>query len=230
MGSTPAGEPNGTPKNKTTKGNIPRADADFNSVVKEVSVAWAANPWLTLQWVTAADFTIAATAYNETLEKRSSSGATRPQITAGLKKADKDINNNIKYLKNYLADKYGKKEAVSYYANFGIVHYKGNYEIPTDHNNRKEALKLLLSAIVKEGFDTQKYGLAFWTEISTRYNDFLALSTATDGTVSSGVSNKNQLKKDLKKALNSLVLVIKGNFPDTYQAELRSWGFQKEKY
>jgi hypothetical protein len=83
---------------------------------------------------------------------------------------------------------------------------------------------------VKEGFDTQKYGLAFWTEISTRYNDFLALSTATDGTVSSGVSNKNQLKKDLKKALNSLVLVIKGNFPDTYQAELRSWGFQKEKY
>jgi hypothetical protein len=24
--------------------------------------------------------------------------------------------------------------------------------------------------------------------------------------------------------------VIQGNYPDTYKAELRSWGFQKEKY
>ena len=32
------------------------------------------------------------------------------------------------------------------------------------------------------------------------------------------------------KVLNALVWVLKGNFPDTYKEELRSWGFQKEKY
>jgi hypothetical protein len=34
----------------------------------------------------------------------------------------------------------------------------------------------------------------------------------------------------VRKTLNALVLLIKANYPDTSAAELRQWGFKKEKY
>ena len=40
---------------------------------------------------------------------------------------------------------------------------------------------------------------------------------------------KNKLK-ELNKTLRALINLIKANYPDTYKAELRTWGFQKEKY
>ena len=58
----------------------------------------------------------------------------------------------------------------------------------------------------------------------------LTQATATDGTVSIKVSSKNVLKDRVKKTMNCLISVIRGNYPDTYKAELRAWGFQKEKY
>jgi hypothetical protein len=48
--------------------------------------------------------------------------------------------------------------------------------------------------------------------------------------VASKVGDKNILKKELKKALNAIVNIIKANYPDNYKEELRNWGFQKEKY
>ena len=44
------------------------------------------------------------------------------------------------------------------------------------------------------------------------------------------VSAKNQSKVQVRKTLNALVWLIKANHPDTAPAELRKWGFQKEKY
>jgi hypothetical protein len=58
----------------------------------------------------------------------------------------------------------------------------------------------------------------------------LLRASTTDGQVAIKVGDKNELKTYLKKVLNALMLVIKGNYPDTYKAELRDWGFQKEKY
>ena len=52
----------------------------------------------------------------------------------------------------------------------------------------------------------------------------------TDSSVSNIVGDKRQLKAELRKVLNSLVLLIHCNYPDTYKSVLREWGFQKEKY
>lgn len=84
--------------------------------------------------------------------------------------------------------------------------------------------------LIEHGFDGKEYGAAFWTPIQTQYATLLGQATATDGTVSTKVSSKNSLKDTLKKTMNCLISVIKGNYPDTYKAELRAWGFQKEKY
>ena len=86
------------------------------------------------------------------------------------------------------------------------------------------------AGLVEHGFDGKEYGAAFWTPIQIQYASLLTQAIAMDGAVSTKVSSKNTLKDAVRKTLNSLIFVIKGNFPDTYKAELRAWGFQKEKY
>ncbi|MCA6421730.1 MAG: hypothetical protein IM568_02795 [Flavobacterium sp.] len=88
----------------------------------------------------------------------------------------------------------------------------------------------MLGAIAANGFNDITYGKDFWLDIQSKFNELLSAASDTDSIVSNKVGDKNALKIEIKKALNSIVLVIKGNYPDTYKQELRAWGFQKEKY
>jgi hypothetical protein len=211
------------------KGNVPRADADFANVVNEVATRWTATTSITLLWTTSAAFLTKASAFNTELSKRNDIGSSRPQITDRLKELDVTIDNAVPYVKSYLLEMF-KKSSKSYYPSFGIEHKSNKYIIPRDRNNRSEALRLIIKGIEDNGLGAKEFGTTFWTEIKTEYDSLLGKATSTDGTVSIKVSTKNELKKELKKVLNSLILVIKGNYPDTYKSELRSWGFQKEKY
>lgn len=213
-----------------TKRTVPAADIDFGKVAKDVAQAWTANPVITLVWTTSGVFAADALAYNTELSERLQMGGSRPQISQALTKLDNQMDDGLAYVKGYILEKYKKDAAHSYYAAFGIE-YKGNrYAFPTDRNNRLAALELMKTGLVAHGFDGKEYGAAFWTPIQTQYADLLSKATTTDGSVSTKVSTKNTLKSTLKKTMNSLISVIKGNYPDTYKAELRAWGFQKEKY
>ncbi|MDO7851946.1 hypothetical protein [Hymenobacter convexus] len=44
------------------------------------------------------------------------------------------------------------------------------------------------------------------------------------------MSKKDTAKLELRKVLQAVVYGLKANFPDTFEAELRSWGFRKESY
>lgn len=211
-------------------GAVPAADIDFGIVVKTASTKWNSNPWLTLLWTTAAEFAAKSTTYQNTLDARLLLGSTRPQITKALKVQDDKVDYGLAYVKGYITEKYGKEIAVSYYAAFGIQYKYGAYIIPKDQNARSASLTLMVDAIAAHGFELKEYGTAYWTAIKTAYNNLLEDAISTDGDVSSDVGNKNILKKDLKKGLNAIIHSIKSNYPDNYKQELRSWGFQKEKY
>jgi hypothetical protein len=228
MEETPIPNDGLTKSVKTT--NVPVADLDFSNVVGKVSTKWNTAPWLTLQWLTVSEFETKTNTYQATLTTRIQTGNNRPQITKALKNINKEIDNKLANVKGYIADKYGKENAVSYYASFGIEFSNKTYHFPIDQNSRSEALELMVNAIATNGFNDKTYGTAFWTNIKTQFDNLLQLASDTDGTVSNKVGDKNALKKELKKALNAIVLVIKGNYPDTYKQELRTWGFQKEKY
>lgn len=218
---------NGKPVRRS---NVPSADVDFGSVITKVNTAWTANTWLTLRWTTKADFTTKSTAFNATLSTRKQTGASRPQITSALKILDATIDTSLAYVKGYIVEKYKKEAAPGYYPAFGIVHKSNAYIFPKDQNTRSASLQLMITAIAANGFGTKEYGTTFWTNIKTQYDALLNSASTTDSTVSTKVGDKKVLKTDLKKVLNSLILAIKANYPDTYQNELRSWGFQKEKY
>ncbi|WP_277881397.1 hypothetical protein [Hymenobacter cyanobacteriorum] len=44
------------------------------------------------------------------------------------------------------------------------------------------------------------------------------------------MSQKDTAKLELRKVLQAVVYAPKANYPDTFEAELRAWGFRKESY
>lgn len=212
-----------------TKSNIPYADTDFGAVITTVAAKWLDNPQITLLWIPANEFSLKAASFNAELNNRQDVGSYRPQITVRLKQLDKSINTALPFVKGYLLELY-KDAAKSYYPSFGIEHKTNKYILPADRNKKSEALRLMINALNANGLDGKEFGVAFWTAIKSEYDLLIGKAIITDGTVSTKVSSKNELKKELKKGINSLIQAIRANYPDTYKAELRNWGFQKEKY
>lgn len=212
------------------KGVVPVTDVNFGEVITSVSKKWASSNWLSLQWLTAAEFDTNAKNYNTVLNARLKEGSTRPQITKALGTLDKTIDGALSYIKIYITEKYKKENATSYYPEFGIEYKINNYLFPADQNKRLLALDLVIAALQTHGFENKEYGVAFWTPIKAQYKLLLEQALAKDGEVSVKVGDKNALKNNLKKGLNAIVNTLKANYPDSYKQELRNWGFQKEKY
>ncbi|TDP58689.1 hypothetical protein [Flavobacterium dankookense] len=212
------------------KSNVPTSDIDLGKVVTDVSATWLTKPELTLLWTNQIAFNDTAVDYNKDLTERLALGGDRPQITQTIKDLDVTINEHLSYVKDMITKKYKKKNATSYYPAFGIVYRNKRYAIPSDQNTRLASLKLMLSGLVAHGFEADEFGTAFWQPIHDQYELFVNNASTTDGNVSAKVSSKNTYKKELNKTLRALINLIKANYPDTYKAELRTWGFQKEKY
>jgi hypothetical protein len=222
----------GTDLTKSVKrtGNIPTKDTDQAGLGLTVAAAWEINPGITLLWTTQSEFKQKVSDFNTTLNERMSTGGGYSEVSNKLKLLDKKIDANMDYLKGLLKTKYGKESQVSYYPQFGIEKVGQAYRYPVDRNKRNKALGLTLEAIVTHGFGADKYGTAFWQPIKTEYDALLKSATEIDGTVSGKVGAKNELKAYLVETQNSLIHVLKGNYPKTWKTVIREWGFQKEKY
>lgn len=209
---------------------IPAKDVDFEKVAKSVADKWAAETWLSLRWTTQPDFTILQTNYKDALEARQDAGSGRPQVTAALKVLNKKIDTHLSYVKNYIIDKYKKETAESYYPAFGIEYKNKKYTMPIDQNKRLAALRLMITGLDANDFNNREFGAPFWTDIKTEFEQLISTASTTDSNVTTNASSKNDMKAQLKKVLNSIIFVLKANYPDTYKSEIRTWGMQKEKY
>lgn len=212
------------------KQTVPVADIDFGAVVKSVSTKWSANNWLTLKWLTDATFAADAASYNAVLKVRLDAGSVKPQTAQAAMNLEKQMDDALSYVKGYIVEKYRKDNAASYYPAFGIVHRGNRHILPTDREARIASLDLMIGAIESHGFQDKEFGSDFWTNMKTALEEAVSQSTSVSGKISVAVGDKNVLKDNLKKGLNAIILTIKANYPDTYAQELRSWGFQKEKY
>ena len=221
--------PDGKVKSNSTA-NIPTADIDFGKVAADVATKWTTTPSISLVWTSASAFSTQASEYNTELFSRNLAGGNRPQITQKLRQLDNTIDDSLAYVKGYIVDRFKKDAAPSVYSAFGIIHLKDKYVFPKDRNKRSAALELMIEGIMANGFEDKEYGKTFWLDLKIQYDNLLNQATSADGTISSRVSSKNILKSSLKKTMNCLILALKANYPDSYRAELRVWGFQKEKY
>lgn len=213
-----------------TTGNIPKTDLDFATLNQLVAIRWTQTPQLTLLWTNQADYSTKANTFAATLSQRMTTGAGRKSVTQELNQLDATINKNLIYLKNALKEKYGKEMSESTYPQFGITKVGRTFMIPKDRDQRLAALLMLKEALTVHQFTEHKYGSSFWNPIAEQYATLKSSAGQTDGTVAQMVGAKEQLKTELRKVLNALVLLIKANYPDTAKSVLREWGVQKEKY
>jgi hypothetical protein len=209
--------------------NIPEADVDFMDLAKNVATNWLANPAITLVWKVAADFQKEVNAYETELTSRKSAGSVLPGQALTLKQMDRQIDVAVSDVKIYIQRKFKKANAEAQYARYGITRQNKSFIISRDRNNRRDALKLMITAIDADGFAGEEYGTAFWTGMQTNYSAAIDAAGTTAGNVSTQVAGKNKLKGNIKTVLNSLLLVLKGNYPETYPGVYRDWGWQKER-
>ncbi len=215
---------------KTKKGNIATSDANLLDQSNKVNETWKITPGITLLWTDTNEFGNTIEQFGSSLGQRMSKGGERRVETTELNDLDESIDQHTDYIKLYNKEKYGKKNFKAYFAQFGIEKVGKNYTFPKDRQKRRLALELALKAIVKNGFQDKEFGLEFWRKISDDYTAALDVAAATDSNVSGLVKTKNQNRKTIRLTLNSLIHIIKGNYPFTYKSVLREWGFHKEKY
>lgn len=217
------------PKKVNKKDKLPTKDNDFSTLSKAVNSKWKTMSAITLLYIIQADFEAKVNLFGSTLGNRQTTGGKRGSLTQQLKNKDTLISKGVSGIKTYLRDKY-EGDAVSYYASFGIEKNGKDYKLPKDRDKRKDVLDIIIKAIATEEFGSKKYGTVFWTQMKTDYTKLLKDASDNDSGVSSDVGKKDVLREEIAEVLNSIIYLIKGNYPKTWEAELRNWGFLKEHY
>jgi hypothetical protein len=234
MSATPA-----TPdpeKPVSTKLLIPHNDAALATVAGLVASTWATETWFTLRWLKPADFAALAASFGATLTDKRAAAATRSPQAQRLQELDDEMDEALRVLKAYVleAANYDKAAADAQLPGFGLVPRSGkgkSYELSRDRDERLAALRdFLLPAVARAPFAGRDRGTAFWQPRATEYAALLHQADGLAGQVTQAVSKKDDTKAAIRQALQAIVYGLRANYPDTYEAEWRAWGFRKVSY
>jgi hypothetical protein len=209
---------------------LPLREADLVDVARTVLRKWETEQGITLKWTNQEKFKAEIDRFELSFAGRRKARGSRSVLTEAMRGINKEINNSTQYVKNYLAAAYGKTVALAHYAAFGILRSGSIYIIPRDHDSRLASLRQLTETIATAPFAEEKYGQAYWTDILLRFEQIFSSAGSEDSEASLHVGIKRELQPLIRRTLNSLVLLIRANNPETWRDELRVWGFQKEKY
>lgn len=219
-----------TPKPIRRTSQLPSSEVALATLATTVAGAWQTSELPDLLWLSKADLAAQAADFAQHRDAADAAGDARAPQAKRLQALDKQFAKGLPFVKNYLAEEHEEDEGRAYYAEFGIEKEGGKYTLPAARAERVKAVQKLLTALKTHGFDKKKFGTAFWQPLTTEYAQLVQASTATAGERSSKVSAKSQGEQQLRKALGALIHHIKANFPDTFAAQLREFGFQKESY
>jgi hypothetical protein len=208
---------------------IPKGDINMIRVYKTLKPQWDETK-LPLQWTSKTEADTKFNSFETTFDNRTRKGASRSSITGDLSRMDKEIDKSIEYIKSRLREQYNSIErAREFYPEFGIVKER-SYKLPADRESRVEALKRTTDAVIKFNFPGTAYDGDYWRNISAKYELLHSQAIATDGNVSGNVGTLNAYRDYARKFYACFVLLVKANYPDSWNGKLRDFGFQKEKY
>ncbi|MBT9393170.1 hypothetical protein KLP40_08335 [Hymenobacter sp. NST-14] len=225
---TPA--PAGTPKPIRRTSQLPASEVALAALATTVAGVWQTSELPDLLWLRKEDLAAQAADFARHRAAAEAASDQRTPQARRLQALDKELARGLSFVKNYLAEEHEENEGRAYYPEFGLVKEGGKYTLPAARAERLTALSKLLRALKTHGFDQKKYGTAFWQPLTQEYARLVQESTATAGERSRQVSAKGQGELQLRKALGALIHHLKAHYPDTFAAQLRAFGFQKESY
>ena len=115
---TPKEEVKATPKKTPT---IPRSQVVLSGVANTVAIEWNLNKDFTLRYTTCDLFTGMAGTFHTGINNALALNAATKPLEKEMKDLNKQITTGLPFVKNYLAEKYGKDGALAYYPVLGIV-------------------------------------------------------------------------------------------------------------
>ena len=208
---------------------IPRNDINLISTAEKVVEKWREVGYV-LSYITIDEFDTTLANYKAIVKERTITGAQRTPMSKRLSELDREINSSLEYIKGYIAEEFGKSNAISHYGKFGIIRNGSGYRFPTDRQKKQEATKMLIEALVTHSFNERKYGVAYWQPIFDEYKALLGTNVESTGNISKFIGDKEPLKQLVMDTLRSLTYMIRANYPSNYKSVYRNWGLQKESY
>ncbi|MBC7449492.1 MAG: hypothetical protein H7330_15685 [Hymenobacteraceae bacterium] len=214
---------------------IPQSDASLFDVGSGVEARWTAVPALTLLWLTRAAYSTALADFGTNLTEKRRVAAERSPGVERLVELDDVAEDALPFLRGYIDEEAGSKtKGKAQYTAHGLEQKGKRYRWAIDRNERVKGVQMLLAKLGTGAsalpYANRKYGAAFWQAWLAEYKPLVEKSGADAGTVSHKVSRKDEAKKTVRKALQAIIFLLKANYPDTFEAELRQWGFRKESY
>ncbi|GAB2944236.1 hypothetical protein GCM10027048_06220 [Hymenobacter coalescens] len=207
---------------------LPSNTVALLALADAVARQWAAHALPDLLWLTKAEFAAQVAALAGGHAAADAAGDARAPQVRRLQALDKLLDQGVAYVKGYLAEEYDAPRA--YYGEFGIERVSKTYQLPRARPERVQAVGKLLTALAAHGFGLKKYGTAYWQPLLEEYQSLVQDAVQVSGARSGKVSQKDQSEAQVRKALRALIHHVKANYPDTYEAELRGFGFQKETF
>jgi len=211
------------------KKRLPSNLANIIFVAKTSLTKWQEKNF-TLEWITTQDYEQKINRLDELVKDKSQLKTSRTPVSSQISELNKYIDEKTGNLKGYLIGKYGHRDASSHYGRFGIIRKGRSYVFPRASEERRRALDMLVSAIEEYELPNTEYGLDFWVDLRQRYHSLIDSSSNSAGDISVKVAEKNQLAEEVLLVMNSLISLVRANYPKTWDSDIRAWGFQKEKY
>ena len=99
---------------------------------------------------------------------------------------------------------------------------------PTTKNLILEAVEKMVTHLATMPYADRRYGLVFWQDILTKLQALNPERSTTESKLSANVDEKNALKEELRKVMQSVIYIIRGRFPDNQDAMIRNAGFSRK--
>jgi len=208
------------------KNIMPTKEADLKTTSEKALTKWKAKPSLTLEWTKVTDYEVTVTKYGTMVAATLTAKGQKKSDNNVLKAVTKKIRDGEKEVRVYLRKKF-KKEDKAQYGRYGILKINKSYSLPKDQDALDLALPLMLASVKADGFDKEEYGEAFWTGVIAEYKAIIKKVSNLGGTNTVDVAAKAKLRQQIEKHLRAFIYLIRSNYPDTWEAELRAWGFEK---
>jgi len=216
------------PKKSKVKDVIPKGELELATLGLKAADTWDASPLAPLLWCSKAQLRSAAVAFKASIGAADVADDDLGPAAIRLAELDQLIEGSLKFVRNYLVEEHGsKKAAKGFYDTFGLT---PDGELRNARTSRVEDLQKLVKALKASDYDESKYGTAFWDKILKEYAPLATTSSDVRSTSATETGTKNLLEAPLRQMLRALRQHIKTNFPKTYKAEWRGFGYLKESY
>lgn len=216
------------PKKSNTKDVIPQGELELAILGLKAADSWDGSPLPGLLWCSKAQLRAAVLAFRTSIGLADEADDDLGPAARRLAELDLLIESSLKFVRNYLVEAHGsKKAAKGYYDAFGLT---PDGKLPAARPTRAEKLQKMVKALKKSDYDQSKYGTKYWADIVKEYAPLATTSSDVRSESAKETGTKNTQEEPLRKMLRALRQHIKTNFPETYQAEWRGFGYLKESY